>query len=85
MTKISRKTGAALLALSLLGTFALARADDGLADWPQRVSALGAEQRAVKEVDQTIYRPAAQSTAGTPERAADDAFYYRQFGGVAPN
>jgi hypothetical protein len=82
MTKISRKTSAALLALSLLGTFALARADDGLADWPQRVSA---DKRAVKEVDQTIYRPAAQSTAGTPERAAEDAFYYRQFGGVSPN
>lgn len=89
MMNITRNTGVALAVVSLLGASAVARADEGTNNWPQRASvqtpSIGpsVEKRAVARVDQTAYHPTG-TNAGMPERAAEDAFYYRQFGGVSP-
>jgi hypothetical protein len=84
------RTVVALAAFSLLGVATLARAagdsyhwthalaSDDLYNWPQRAAA---SPTAEKRTDRTIYLPSG-AAAGTPERAADDAFYYRHSGGV---
>jgi Spy/CpxP family protein refolding chaperone len=74
--KIYRKTLIALAALSLLGAATLARAAD-VGDAPRPV----AKERPADRTDQTVYRPAG-TVAGTPERAAEDAFFFRHSGGV---
>lgn len=78
-----------LAAFSLLGVAALARADDSyhwsgarasddLYNWPLRAAAsTAAEKHATDRTDRTF-----GAAAGTRERAAEDAFYYRQSGGV---
>jgi hypothetical protein len=79
MMKISRKTGAALVAFSLLGATALARADEALTNWPQGAGMNpnpAAEKRPVDRAEKTIYVPAGvpDSYHWTGARAADDLY-----------
>jgi hypothetical protein len=73
--KTYRKTVIAMAALSLLGAATLARA----ADAGTPAASQGVEQRTAGRTDRTVYVP---TVAGTPERAAEDAFYFRHSGGV---
>ena len=84
MPNIRTKMSLAVAALALLGATAIARADDALDNWPQRAGQTRpSDARTTDRTDQTVYVPSG-APAGTPERAAEDAFYNRQFGGV-PN
>jgi hypothetical protein len=82
----------AVLAAAMLGATGFVYADEALDNWPVRADAQAASQRRTPSTDMLISGPSRDVRQAevrpalpfTRDAADNDAFYYRQFGGVSP-